>query len=233
MHILFQLIIILAVAKYSCKAGFFENYKGIFIYAALAGIVAIVFYPIIITMGSNAFEKLLANKKQVADIAVVITIEAISGLLISIAMLNNLFVPKKRKWLKILKLVPGVLIIASVFYIELSVFKSFVGYHFYTLAIVTAITISAVIILLSWMIKALLPENATRYELKFLINCLLLVFAILLNAGLADYNQSVYSPGHEYLKLVVFSAIVLFGFLLGWFMFKRKNRKLTKQMKQA
>jgi hypothetical protein len=223
MEVVFQIILVFGVVKYCCKAGFFSGYKGIVAYTLFVGIVAIVLFPFIIKMDTNVFDKLLSNKTAVSDIAIIITIETISGILISIGMLNNLFESKMQKWIKVLKLTPGILIIGIIFYIELSLFRVMAGISFAWVAILTAFLSMLGVFGISSGIKYLLPEYSNRYELKFLINILLLVLAVLLHAGLADYNNSNYSANIEYNKLLVFSGIVITGFLFGLFLYRNKS----------
>lgn len=224
MEILFQGILILAILKFCIKAGFFDSKKGILTYAIFAGLIAIVFYPVIIKTNTNAFSKLMLDKKAVSNIAVLITIEAISGMLISIGMLHNLFEAKKQVWIKILKLTPGILIIGAVYYIELAAFKTMAGTDFLWVAVITSTAIIIGVSVVSTGIKFLLPGNTVRYELKFIINIALLILAIMLNAGLADYNRSNYNTEVEFNKLLAFIGITVIGFLLGWILFNNKQR---------
>jgi len=223
MELLFQIIIILAVIKYCLKAGFFNHWGGIAAYALFVSVLAVAFYPFIIKTNSNVFEELLADKKSISNVAVLITIEAISGMLISIGMLGNLFSRKKQKWIKVLKLTPGILIAGAVYYIELTVFRSFAGVNFAWLAIIFAGVFLTGTLLLTYLIKNLLPDNGTRFELKFLTNVVLLLLSVFLNAGLADYNTGNYRANPEFMKLGVFTAIAATGFILGFILFKNKN----------
>jgi hypothetical protein len=223
MGIVFQLILVSGVIKYSCKATFFKGYKGIIIYALFSGIIAIACYPFIIKTDSDVFNTLMTDTALISNIAVLITIEAISGIFISIGMLNNLFESKLHKWIRVLKLMPGVIIIGIIFYMELSLFRTLIGIAFYRIAIVAALLCMLGIIMLSSLIKYLLPHFSTRYELKFLINILLLISAVLLNAGLADYNTGSYTVNIEYTKLLVLAGIVITGFLSGLLLYKNKR----------
>lgn len=223
MQILFQIVLILGVVKYCCKAGFFENRKAIIAYSLFAGLVAIVFYPFIIKMNTNTFDMLLSDKKMVSNIAVIITIEAISGMLISIGMLHNLFEKKKRQWVRILKLTPGVIIFGVIFYVELLLFKTIIGVGFIWISILTTFLFIFGLAGISTAIKYIFPEKSIRYELKFLVNILLFVIAVLMNAFLAGYNKSNYESNVDYTKLLVFTGIVAIGFVLGLLLYRNKG----------
>ncbi len=223
MNLLFQILLILGVLKYCCKAGFFKDWRGIVIYSLFASVIAIVFYPVIIKMNTNSFDMLLSDKKKVSDIAVVVTIEAIGGMLTSIGMLHNLFEIKQNMWVKIVKILPGVILLGVVFYIELLLFKTMAGVSFIGVAVLSALLIFIGIAFVAIGIKYLLPEKAMRYELKFLINIILLVVAILMNAYLAGYNESTYEADVEYNKLLVFTGIVVVGFFVGFLLYRKKR----------
>jgi hypothetical protein len=127
MDIVVQLILISGVLKYACKATFFKAYRGIIIYSLLGGMIALAAYPFIVKTDTDVFTRLLSNRTVVSYIAVILTIEAIGGMLISIAMLSYLFEKKRRKWIQVLKLMPGELIAGLFLYAELSLCRFMVG----------------------------------------------------------------------------------------------------------
>ena len=219
MELLFQVILLLALVKYSSKAAFFRHWGGMVAYACCAGLVGMIVYPTIITMESNVFEKLLSNRENVSSVAVLVTIEAISGMLISIGMLDNLFSSKKKPLLNLLKYTPGILIFGAVFYFELAMFRHFAGIRFLDLALISSLVLSSGVFLAAFGIRKILPDDASRYELIFLTNVLLLCLSVLLNAGLADYNSSSYQAEPEFVKLALLAVIAIAGFGLGYILF--------------
>ena len=231
MELIFQIIVMLAVVKFCLEAGFFQHWFGAVSFALFVAILSMLFYPRIINTNSNAFEELLSSKTHISNIAVLITLEAISGMLISMGMLGNLFSHKKQRGVKVLKLIPGILIIGAVFYIELELFRNLGGMEFIWITCICAALFFGVTMALSFAIKWLLPEQSARYELKFLTNLVLLFLSIILNAGLADYNASNYQANPEFTKLAVFAAIAVVGFVLGIFYYKYRyifRKKLLK-----
>jgi hypothetical protein len=223
MEIVFQFILVAGVLKYSSKATFFDGYRGIWLYSLIGGAIAMASYPIILHTDSDFFAKLMSDKGSVSNIAVVITIEAIAGMFISIGMLHNLFAAKTNKWISVLKLIPGVLIIGIVFYTELMLFRAMAGISFHWIAITASISVMMATALLSLMLKYVLPDISTRYEMKFLLNLLLLILAVLLNASLADYNTGHYRANTGYTKLLVFVGLAIAGFLVGWLLYRYKR----------
>ena len=231
MELLFQVILLLALVKYSSKTAFFRHWTAIAAYASCAGLLAVIVYPVIITLESDTFEKLLTDRQAVSTVAVLVTIEAISGMMISIGMLDNLFSSKKQPLLNFLKYTPGILIFGAVLYFELALFRHFAGIRFLDLALICSLVISSGIFLAAFVIKKALPDDASRYELIFLTNILLLCLSILLNAGLADYNTSSYQAEPEYAELALFSIIAGALFMLGYILFR--YRTLLRRLRRS
>ncbi len=223
-----QVILILSVIKFACKATFYKSYSGVLLFAGLAGIFTYIIHPFVIKQNGDIYTVLFSESRRVTNLALVITLEAISGILISIGMLQNLFSVKKRKWIKLLKLVPGVLIAGAIFYIELKVFYLFPGLNFKLTSLITAISLFLLITLLSFFIKYFFPQDSIRYELKFLINSILFIIAIIINAGLASYNHSEYNSGINFTNLLVFILIVIALGTSGYYLNKIKNKKQFK-----
>lgn len=232
MELLFQLILVVVVLKYTCKASFFENIWGIVGYALMVAIVAFIIYPIVIEQPGDFYKKILSSRVFVSDIAIVITIEAVVGILISISMLKNVFTPHKTysRWLKIL---PGVLIVGVIFYSEQYIFYTFTGYSFMLVALFTSLGGLLLVLLLSLSIRFLFPERAVRYELKFLLNILLLIGGILLSAGVSPYSTASYKSDFEWEKMLAFCGIVLLftfvGFAIYRLALRNKNFKKIKK----
>jgi hypothetical protein len=212
METLFQLILVLALLKYAVKAGFFKGWRGPVIYSLIAGLIAFIFYPVIIKLESTFFEKVLSNPQQVANLAVLITLEALGGILISIGMV------------KTLRIVPGILIVGAVFYIELKVFSSITGQPFLRLAILTAFFLAAGIFLLSRGIKKAMPGLEDRYELKFLSNVLLLILAVVLNAGIFGQIPARAPPVALLSQTLAFLGLALAGGFASIILYKKRRK---------
>ncbi len=228
MESLLQVILILSVIKFACKATFYKSYSGVLIFAGLASIFAYIIHPFVIQQNGDFYSIILSKSNRVTDIAVIITLEAISGILIGVVMLQNLFISKKRIWVRILKLTPGVLIAGAIFYFELKAFYCFPGLNFKLTAIIISLSLFLAIFLISVFIKKNLRTDSFRYEFKFLLNIFLLIIAIVLNAGLASYNRSSYNIESGFEKLVSFILITFTISVLGYFLNKIKHKKQYK-----
>lgn len=224
MESLLQIIVFLSIIKFTCKATFYRNYRGILFFAILAGTFAYIIHPFVIRNNIQLFDGILSEKAKITDLALIVTAEAISGIMVSIAILQNHIRPEKRIWIKFLKLSPTILITGTIFYIELKTFYSFFGFSFRLIALITSVGLFLAIAIISLAIKYFLPKEAMRNEFKFLINALLLIIAIMLNAGLANYNRGNYNMEMPLSKLLVF-LILLFGIgIIGYFIQKSKNK---------
>ena len=212
MEIVLQLILVSGLLNYSCKATFFNGYRGIVMYAVFSGIIALACYPLIVKTNSDIFNRLISEKSAVLNMAVII----------SIGMLNNLFETKQKKLTGVLRLVPGVIIAGSVYYMELLLFRTMVGISFVSTALIATALIMLAVFLTAVTIKYFLPDISARYELKFFINIILLALAVIPNAGFAGYNTANYSQGVEYRNLIIIAGIVITGFILGLLLYKTK-----------
>ena len=225
MENLLQIIFILSVVKYACKATFYKNYRGILLFALLAGVFAYAIHPFAIQNNIRVFTSFLSDKNRVTGLAMIITIEAITGILISIAMLQDfILLQKKRNRVKVLRLLPGIMVFGAFFYIELKSFYFFSGFDFRLTALIISTGLFVFVVFISAIIKYALPGKGMRYEFKFLLNNLLLIMAVILNAGLADYNQSNYNMESVLLKLLVFILLVIAIGTTGYLLSKRKNK---------
>lgn len=224
MESILQIICILSILKFSYKATFYRKYWGILVFSALSGIFAYIIHPFVIENNIQLFSGILSDKEKVTNLALVITAEAISGIMISIGMLQNLIKTKTSAWFKLLKLSPGLIIAGAVFYIELKSFYFFSGISFWATALIISAAISLSVAIISYLIKLLLPANNMRYELKFIINVILLIVAVIMNAGLAAYNQSSYNAEPGLLKLFVMLILVAAIASIGFFIQKMKHK---------
>lgn len=232
MESILQIICILAIIKFSCKATFYRKYWGVLIFSALAGIFAYIIHPFVIKNDIRFFSGILSDKSTVADLAIIITAEAVSGIMISIGVLQNLVKAKTGNWIKFLKLSPGVIIAGAIFYIELKSFYYFSGFGFWAAALIISAGLFISVAIISLVLKYLLPSDNMRYEFKFIVNVILLIVAVIMNAGLADYNQSSYNVELSLPKLLVLFILIAgigsIGFLIQKVKYKGRLKKLQK-----
>lgn len=227
MEILLQIAVLLAFLRFVCRATFFHSKWGVAVFALLVALVSFISYPLVIEQSGDFYKTLLADRVLVGNVAVVLTLEAIAGMLLSIGLLNTLFVKKKGK-LYLLKYLPEVLILGAVLYAEQQLFYAFPGYDFRLTASLIAGGLALLVGGGIFFIRWALPDLGGRYELNFLINVFLLVIAILMNAGLSSYNTASYQSEIEWQSTLSFLGLILLFVTIGWllFQFKLKNKKL-------
>ncbi len=207
MESILQIIVILSVMKFACKAVFYKDYTGILFFAVLAGVFAYLIHPFIIKNEIRLFDSILSEKTKITGLALIVTAEAISGIMAGIAVLQNLAAPKKKKRLVFFELSPGIIIFGAVFYIELKAFYILPGASFSMTSLAVSVGLCLIIAIIAVCIKRLLPERVMQYELNFFINAMLLIVAVVLNAGLADYNRGNYSTDISFSNMIVFFTL--------------------------
>ncbi len=232
MENLLQIVFILSIIKYSCKATFYKSYAGILLFAFFVGVFAYSIYPFVIQNNMDVFAQLFENTNSLGGLALLITLEAISGILVSISILPGIMNSKINRLVKLLKLTPGILIAGAVFYFELNVFYLFSGASFKTTALITAVGLFLLVLIIATGIRYFLSSESMRYEFKFLLNAILFVMAIILNAGIADYNQSSYSSDLAIPKLLVFFILVVVVGLMGFYIQKTVGNRTIKKIKK-
>ncbi len=231
MEILVQIIFISAIMKYCLKASLTRRFRTIFLYALFAGVWALILYPVVINQPVSIIGQLLANKKVVTEGAVLTTIEAIAGILISIRLLDNYFAPKekRKKTLFVLKVMPGILFLLAVAYFELMFFKWRVAGNFLTTALMYAGLSFTTVLTLSCLIKMIAPGESLKLEMKLLLNLMILFTGLLINSSVADYNLSAAKSPVEWKAMFALIGLALFFFIIGIFAPKIKIRNFFKQ----
>ncbi len=222
MESLLQIVVVLAFVRFACRASFFRKGWSIIIFAAIVALLSFLCYPIVIEQSGNFYTTLLKDATLVGNVAVLITLEAVGGMLLSIGLLNTLFVRKDKSKLHYLKYLPEILILGGVLYAEQQVFYVFPGLDFRLTASLTAGLFSAAVGLLAYIMRWVLPEKGERYELNFLLNVFLLIIAILLNAGLSSYNTGSYESEVEWLSTFVFVGMIVLFLLIGLVLYRLK-----------
>lgn len=230
MESLLQIVVLLAFVRFACRATFFRSVWGIVAFALLVALLSFLSYPIVIEQSGDFYATLLRDATLVGNVAVLITLEAVVGMLFSIGLLRTLFKEDRKTRLSNLKYLPEILIAGAVLYAQQQVFYQFPGYDFRITAICTAFAFAILLGCVALLMRWALPEQSNRYELNFLINLFLLVVGILLNAGLSNYNTGNYTSNIGWKSAIVFLLIIAMFFLLGLVLYrvklnlKKKNR---------
>lgn len=230
MEVFVQIVFILALLKYCLKAASTGSFWIVSIYGVVAALFAIAIYPFVINQPVNIISEVLTNHKVVTDGAVLTTIEAVAGVFISILLLDNYFMPvqKQRRYLKVLKMFPGVLVFPAIAYFQLLFFKMNVGVDFTLSAIIYAFILFAAITLVSLFIKSHMSEESLKLELQIMLNLGILVIGLLINSTAADYSLSNAEMVVEWQPLLAIVVIALVLFIIGVYLPKFNFKSLLK-----
>ena len=97
METLVKLICIVALAKYlltAVQSGSLWRLAG---YAAIAAVVALALYPVVIEQPVTIIAEWLTSHTAVSNLALLTTTEAIAGIFVSVYLLDNYFKPKSQR----------------------------------------------------------------------------------------------------------------------------------------
>ena len=215
METLVQLIFCLAILKYTLKAALAGRFLTIFFYAFAAAIWAVLWFPIVINQPVTIAAEFLGDKMVVTNAALLTTLEAIIGLMLSVRLLDNYFSPKvkRKKYLFLLKVTPGILFLLAIPYFELLFFKWRVAGSFWVTAVLFAGLTLGVLMSLAYGIKLVVLGESLKLEMKLLFNLIILFIGLLINASLVDYNVSTVNNVVEWRAMGVLFVffVVLFG----------------------
>jgi len=206
-----QFIFILAIAKYCLDAALTRRTAVMAAYAAVLAAVAFALWPTVIGWRGDMIADLLSDGPLVADGALVITLEAVAGIFISIMLLDNYFMPrrKRRRSLFVLKVLPGVICFFAAVYFELLFFRSFVGIDFMTVALMYAGIVLAGTFAVSLAFGWLMPGESTKLEAKIVIDMAILFIGLFVNASIASYNISSSHTEISPAPMAVFVAVTV------------------------
>ncbi len=222
-----QLILILAVLKYCLKASLAGGFRAILFYSLGAGLFAMACYPLVISQPVTIIKKLLADQEVVTNGAVLTSLEAIIGILLSVRLLDNYFQPKakRKKSLFVLKVIPGLLSPIAILYFELMFFKFRAGSDFIETALMFSLLCAATIMGLAYLLKYMADGESLKLELKMLLNIAILFIGLLVNSSVAAYNISAAHQTIEWIPMLAFlsiaGALTAFGYFTRNINFKK------------
>lgn len=224
METLVQLIFIIALAKYILTAAQSGSLWRLVGYAAVAAVVALALYPVVIEQPMTIIAELLTSRTAVSNIALVTTAEAIAGIFVSVYLLDNYFKPKAKrtKMAYMLKIMPGVLVFAAIAYFELLFFKIRVGGDFLVTAALYAALLFVVIFVIGFVAKQTLAAESLRLEVKVILNMTILIVGLLVSSSVADYNISHAQTTIEWEALIALTVGTLILIILGMLLPKIK-----------
>ena len=220
MEVYVQLILLLALVKYSLNAALTSRTWIISCYGLLASLVSLALYPLVIEQPVTLVSSLLGNDQLVSEGAVLTTIEAVAGIFTSIYLLDNYFMPKakRKKSIFILKIMPGILFCLAIAYFELQFFKWRVGGDFVATAVIYAIGLFGILVGTALLLNYVLKGESPKLELQILLNIAILVIGLFINSSVAAYSisnaESVTDWGALFATLSLAVVLIIAGFYL-------------------
>lgn len=229
MELFIEFIFMSAFMKYCLKAGISCGLKAIGGYAAFAFLLSFALYPFLINLPVNLVSELLKDRQVVGDFAVVVTVEAVTGIMLSLKLLENYFRPKIRRsrFLGVVKVIPGILSLSGIAYFELTFFRLRAGSPFFSTVAIYALIVASSIFVVAFLLRLALPGESVKLELKMLLNLLILAVALTVNSEVSDFPVSDASVSMDYWAFAAIIALFLVfaavGFLSEKFGFSLKS----------
>ncbi len=219
---LLQIIFILSLFRFAFRVIFFEKKIALIFTSIFIFVVSLSIYPRVLQQSGDFYTIAMQNKSFVQDLSVIITFDAILGIILSILLLRIFFKRSSNKLLDWFLLMPDFLIIGFIAYLEQQMFYIFTGNSFFMSTLILAVLISIAVVLLSLLINKIIPDKAAKYELNFITNIFILMAAIALNTYTSSYNTVNYQSKLEWKNTLLFFTLATLGFVLG-FLIKRKK----------
>ena len=157
----------------------------------------------------------LASPKILSDMAVLVTIESVIGLLFSFVALRDYYQNRCSKRQCVLLAFPGLLLFPCLIYVLAQAFFFFSGADFAKTTLWGTLALVALVLLGTKGIAALLPEKDLRLEVHLLINVLIILLGLTATAS----AQIVYVPKSDPTDFVLLGKVFLFFlslFVLGF-----------------
>lgn len=229
-----NIILFLALFSLTATAAQVSLFRAWWQQLGLAVAIALItygFYPTAITLGSNDLAALLADPVAMLDMSVVLVLEAAVMLVLALFMLREMYTVLVLPWKLVLLLqyLPLASAVGVLCFYQVQLYQQGLQLPFDQTALVYGAAVAAVVILLAWLIKWLVPMRVLRLELKLAMHSAQIVLAVAVSVLTATYP---YRPADIRPKLVEFMAVVVLmavGAFLGYLLYQRKILKLMSQ----
>lgn len=229
-----NIILFLALFSLTATAAQVSLFRAWWQQLGLAVAIALItygFYPTAITLGSNDLAALLADPVAMLDMSVVLVLEAAVMLVLALFMLREMYTVLVLPWKLVLLLqyLPLASAVGVLCFYQVQLYQQGLQLPFDQTALVYGAAVAAVVILLAWLIKWLVPMRVLRLELKLAMHSAQIVLAVAVSVLTATYP---YRPADIRPNLVEFMAVVVLmavGAFLGYLLYQRKILKLMSQ----
>ncbi|MDR1226246.1 MAG: hypothetical protein LBK47_05030 [Prevotellaceae bacterium] len=230
MELIVQILMLFIVVNCIFKLSFWKWWQAL-IFALLCAGCIVAGYPLAILQSKTQIADYLQNAKAMQNAAILVTIESMVCFGFCFAALGSLFGKKASQWVKALFWYPGLLIFPVLFYVLTQTIFALPGITFSAIANNLAIIILAVLPLLSYSIKRLIPENELRLEVHFLVSLFVCILGLITtvngNVAYAVASEPINTKA-TMLSVGLFLLMFLAGIAvhkLRWIIFRKKQRK--------
>lgn len=196
----------------------------IIVWSILSAIFLLFAHRYAINESYSTIKLILANQNIMYTFSIIITLEAILGILVNLSIIKN----SRSDKFRLLKHLPSVTWFISIYFIEILVFLKFPGFNFVMLAAICGLVIAVTYLLLCFHFT---KDNERNFvlEMKF--------FTHLIQVFIAGIISVVYSS-HSYINKSIQIELKPLGILLllalpivgiGLFTYNRRILKLSKK----
>jgi len=218
----------LALVSFSIQLQLLKNRWVLGTWLLIVAIGVYLMHHMAIEQSYKTFRATLTNSSLMMDFTVLLVLEALAGLFISIYLIRSHYNEPVKAIFKYAIYLPGITIFPALFYFESMVFLQIHGIDFELMAIVLSILAIALISLIKYGFKVLVPEFDLQLEIKFIVHLLQLVGGIFLSVVMLRLPVGqMPSSGVPISALLTMLLIVLTGAAVGmlWYRIKLKRTK--------
>lgn len=208
------------------KISFYGSFRYTVLIAILCSAFILLIWPYATEQSKTQIEDFLHSPKEMLDASVWITLE--SALMIGFCFNCFAYQSQHKTLFKrivtcILKLYPGLLFGVVLSYTLTQIIYALPGVDFLQIAWYFAISISALIIILEWGLKIILPEYGLRLELLFVTNLFIIILGIIATENGQTYYRSV--SNLDIKALLGTLSVIIGGMILGfiWKLISKKS----------
>lgn len=230
MELVLQILMLFIILNSILKLSFWKLWQAA-LFGIACGAFIILTYPYAIEQSKTQLTDYLNNTKVMQDMAVLITLESSVCFAYCFLATKRIFGDKFSRWGRILQCYVSLLIFPVLFYLLTQSIFGMPGTDFSTIAYVLAAGIAALLPLLSYVSKKVLPENDFRLEIHFLVSLFVCILGLITTVN----GNVAYAPVEESLDirmLLIALSLFVVAFAIGynwnrvkWIIFQKKENK--------
>ncbi len=212
----------------------FHSWVEVAVVSVVLGCFVGLMWSVAIEQSATQIAAWLANQQLMLDMAVLLSLDVSLTLFFCTVYVDvhtaSTVSTRRRFFFRLLKYFPGLLILPVLFSLLVKAVFTFTGVDFSLISWSLATAVLVLLPLLTWAVKALLPEQSIRLEMLFLLNVLLGLLGIV---GTVNGRTAVSGISEVNLPaLLAVIALVVVGIALGWMAYRIRMNKNTKSINE-